>query len=120
MFVKLKYITVCVAFSITIQIFPQEELYTSFSVPANLKENANAVIRSNQLDITLNSVDDMTIYEKRIITVLNKEGDKAIDAYVHYDNNVKIKMLEVLVFNQLGIITKKINLRPLQAIVELL
>ncbi|WP_165876189.1 DUF3857 domain-containing protein [Mariniflexile fucanivorans] len=87
----------------------QEKFYTSFSIPANLNENANAVIRSKQLNITINAVDDMTVYEKSIITVLNKEGNSSLDAYVHYDNNVKIKTLEVQVFNQLGALIKKIK-----------
>ncbi|MFD0989152.1 DUF3857 domain-containing transglutaminase family protein [Mariniflexile jejuense] len=94
---------------ITIQVSSQEKFHTSFTLPSNLKENANAVIRSNELIITINSVNDMTVYQKRIITVLNKEGNKNIDAYVHYDNNVKIKTLEVLIFNQLGANIKKIK-----------
>ena len=109
MFLKLKCVIVCVVFFITMQMSSQEKFYTSFSIPANLNENANAVIRSKQLNITINAVDDMTVYEKSIITVLNKEGNSSLDAYVHYDNNVKIKTLEVQVFNQLGAVIKKIN-----------
>ena len=79
--------------AITIQVSSQEKFYTSFTIPSNLKENANAVIRSNELNITINAIDDMTVFEKRIITVLNKEGDSNIDAFAHYDKNVKIKTL---------------------------
>ena len=79
-------------FFITMQMSSQEKFYTSFSIPANLNENANAVISSKQLNITINAVDDMTVYEKSIITVLNKEGDSSLDTYIHYDNNVKLKL----------------------------
>ncbi|MFG6686577.1 DUF3857 domain-containing transglutaminase family protein [Mariniflexile sp. HNIBRBA6329] len=106
---KLKYIIFFIVFLITIQISSQEKLYVSFSIPNNLKENANAVVRSSELNITLNAIDDMTVYEKRIITILNKEGNSSLDAFVHYDNNVKIKTLEVLVFNQHGAVIKKIK-----------
>src|SRR5690606_29432422 len=75
----------------------------------NLKQNSNAVVRLHQVNITLNSINDMDVFEKRIVTVLNKEGDDDIDAVVHYDNNVKIKELEVVVYNQLGMVIKKIK-----------
>lgn len=106
---KLKNKVLYILLFITIQVSSQEKFQTSFTLPSNLKENANAVIRSNELIVTINSVNDMTVYQKRIITVLNKEGNKNIDAYVHYDTNVKIKTLEVLIFNQLGANIKKIK-----------
>ncbi|MBP0903093.1 DUF3857 domain-containing transglutaminase family protein [Mariniflexile gromovii] len=106
---QVKHIVLYFILFASIQIYSQENLYTSFSIPINLKENANAVIRSSELNITMNAIDDMTVYEKRIITILNKEGNGSLDAFVHYDNNVKIKTLEVLVFNQLGAVIKKIK-----------
>lgn len=106
---KVKHIILYFVLFTTLQISSQGNLHASFSIPANLKENANAVIRSSQLDITINSVDNMTVYEKRIITILNKEGNSNTDAFVHYDNNVKIKTLEVLVFNQSGALIKKVK-----------
>lgn len=106
---RLKTILFCVVLVIVTQINSQEKLLTSFLVPANLKENANAIIRSNEVNITLNSVSDMVVSQKRIVTVLNKEGNSCIDAYVHYDNNVKIKTLEAIVYNQLGAEIKKIK-----------
>ncbi|MGK0255206.1 MAG: hypothetical protein ACI9OE_002730 [Mariniflexile sp.] len=93
----------------TTSIFSQERLYTGFTIPENLKQNANAVIRSQQVEISLKSSSEMIIVVKRIMTVLNKEGNDNINAYVHYDNNVKIKELEVLVFNNLGSEIKKIK-----------
>lgn len=90
-------------------MFSQENLRSSLTLPANLKQNSNAVVRLHQVNITLNSINDMDVFEKRIVTVLNKEGDDDIDAVVHYDNNVKIKELEVVVYNQLGMVIKKIK-----------
>ncbi len=90
-------------------LFSQENLYSYSSIPENLKQNSNAVVRLHQVNVLLNSINNMDVSEKRIITVLNKQGNDNIDAYVHYDNNVKIKELEVRVFNQLGIEIKKIK-----------
>tara|TARA_R110002049_G_scaffold290569_4_gene473995 strand:+ start:5705 stop:7612 length:1908 start_codon:yes stop_codon:yes gene_type:complete len=101
-------VNVIIAF-ITLAASSQENLYTSFSIPDNLRQNANAVIRLSSIDIELKSSDDMLVTEKRVITVLNKEGDKNIDAYVGYDNTTKIKDLEVLVFDNFGKEIKKVK-----------
>lgn len=87
----------------------QENLLTSFTIPAKLTKNANAVVRSNDVQISLNASDDMRIVVKKIITVLNKKGASAVDAYLHYDDNLKIKDLEVLVYNAMGSEIKKIK-----------
>lgn len=106
---QLKPILVYFLFFISQQIYSQEKFYISFTIPTNLTENANAVIRSNEQIITMNAVDDMTVYERRIITVLNKEGNDDINAFVYYDNNVKIKTLEAIIYNQIGATIKKIK-----------
>ncbi|MFI1745184.1 DUF3857 domain-containing protein [Thalassobellus sediminis] len=93
----------------TITVFSQESLYTSFTIPDNLKQNANAVVRLNDMNISIKSANEMYITKKRIVTVLNKEGDDDVDAYVHYDKNVKINDLQVLVYNQFGAVIKKIK-----------
>jgi len=93
----------------TVIVFSQENFYTSFTIPNNLRQNANAVVRSNEQIITINDIDNMTVFEKRIITVLNKEGNDDVGAYVPYDNNVKIKELEVQVYNDFGALLKKVK-----------
>ncbi len=93
----------------TLTVTSQENLYTSYTIPANLKEKANAVIRSQEVYISLKSSSEMYVTKKKIITVLNKEGNNDVDAYVHYDNNLKIKSLEVLVFDNFGNEIKKIK-----------
>src|SRR5690606_10736599 len=90
-------------------LFSQENLYSSASIPENLKQNVNAVVRLHQVNVSVNSINNMDVSEKRIITVLNKQGNDNIDAFVHYDPNVKIKELEVLVYNQFGKEVKKIK-----------
>ena len=87
---------------VSIQVLAQESLYTSLTIPSKLRENANAVVRYNHVQIALNSSYEMSVLQKRVVTILNKEGDDAINAVVHYDNNVKIKNLEVKVYNNFG------------------
>ncbi|MDD7886846.1 DUF3857 domain-containing transglutaminase family protein [Flavivirga sp. 57AJ16] len=94
---------------ISLSVSSQENLYTSYTIPANLKEKANAVIRSNDIHISLRSSSEMYVTKKKVITVLNKEGDDHVGAYAYYDDNVKIKSLEVLVFDNFGKEIKKIK-----------
>lgn len=96
-------------FMVGLNITAQNLSYLSLTIPENLKKNANAVIRSNEVNVSINSVSEMVVSTKRVITVLNKKGDSKVDAYVHYDNGVKIKTLQVLVYNAFGIEIKKIK-----------
>jgi len=106
---NIKSLVIIFTLLLTTNLFSQENLYSSTSIPENLKQNANAVVRLHQVNVSINSINNMDVFEKRIITVLNKEGNDNLDAYLHYDNSVKIKELEVLVFNQLGIEIKRIK-----------
>ncbi|WP_166963152.1 DUF3857 domain-containing protein [Yeosuana marina] len=107
MFIK-SVCTVLLVFS-SLTIVSQENLYSSSTIPENLKKSANAVVRLNDIDVSLESSKKMVIKKKSLITVLNKEGDDNIDAYVFYDDDVHIKELEVLVYNKFGDLIKKIK-----------
>ncbi|KJD32551.1 hypothetical protein PK35_10115 [Tamlana nanhaiensis] len=87
--------------------FSQENLYTSFTLPDHLTKNANAVLRYEKFNIAINAVDDVTITEKRIITVLNESGDRLIQAGSWYDKYRKIKKIEAVIYNNYGSEIKK-------------
>ena len=106
---NLKYILNILFLLKIVTSYSQENLTTSFTVPEHLIKNANAVIRSNDVQISLKSSSEMSVLEKRIITVYNKEGDDDINAVIYYDNNVKIKVLEAIVYNAAGSQIKKIK-----------
>lgn len=99
---NLKYcVNICMIFT-TLLVFAQDNLYTSITIPGDLKENANAIIRLDQVNIDLNSTSEMHVQGRKIITVLNKRGDRHVQTYAHYDNRTKIKNLQVLVFDANG------------------
>ncbi len=105
----LKSITNILMLFVTLTLFSQDNLYSSLTIPDDLKKNANAVVRLNEIIVSLKSSSEMSIKEKRIITVINKQGDKTLDAYVHYDKNVKIKTLEAIAYDAAGNEIKKIR-----------
>ena len=68
----------------------------------SLKNNANSVIRLNQVDIDIKNQRTMTIKTHRIITIFNKNGINDIDAIAHYDKKTAIKNLSATIYNAVG------------------
>ena len=90
------------------KLFSQESIkLSSLLIPKELKENANAVIRFNQVTVDVLGVDEMVVKEKRIVTVLNKLGKTHVDAYKNYDDDTKITKLTAIIYDVLGNKIKK-------------
>ena len=94
-------------FLISSSVFSQEIGLSSFLIPKELKENANAVIRSSSTEIIIEAVDKMVVRQKRIVTVLNKLGKSDVGAYASYNNDTKIKKISAIVYDALGNKIKK-------------
>lgn len=90
-------------------VFAQKNQYPLNTISDELKENADAVIRFEQTDIAITSQRSMTIKEQRVITVLNKKGMSAINAYEYYDKKRSIKNVEAVVYDVFGNEIKKIK-----------
>ncbi|TDQ22735.1 DUF3857 domain-containing protein [Tenacibaculum caenipelagi] len=96
-------------------LFSQEPIKLSYNlIPLELTENANAVVRLNELVITVEAVDQLTIKQKRIVTVLNKLGKTHINAYKHYDGDTKITKLSAIVYDAFGNKIKKYSKNDFQ------
>lgn len=80
--------------------------FTSLTLPKELTESANAVVRQDDILIDITSYNRFVHTNTRIVTVLNKKGDDDIGAVFFYDENTNIKSLEVRIYNSLG---KEIN-----------
>ncbi|MFL9831358.1 DUF3857 domain-containing protein [Flavobacterium sp. ST-87] len=87
----------------------QKNEYAVSLIADSLKENANAVIRLNQLDIVISSQKSMTIRTHKIITVFNENGLSAIDAFENYDKTTSVKSVEAKIINAFGNEIKKIK-----------
>ncbi|AZJ37004.1 DUF3857 domain-containing protein [Tenacibaculum singaporense] len=89
-------------------IFSQEKQnLSSISIPKELKESANAIIRLNKTIIDVETIDHLVVKQQRIVTVLNKLGKKHINAYKHYNNDTKITKLSAIIYDALGNKIKK-------------
>ena len=87
----------------------QKTEYSSLLIPDSLKQNANAVVRLDQIDILISSQQSMNIKNKRVVTVLNEQGQGAIDAYEYYNKKTRIENIQATIFDAFGNEIKKIK-----------
>lgn len=90
-------------------LFAQKNKYLVSQIVDSLTTNANAVVRLNQLDITISSQRKMSIYIKRVVTVINKNGIGAINAVSGYDKTSSINNIEAIIYDAFGNEIKKIK-----------
>lgn len=83
--------------------------YSALNIADSLKDNANAVVRLNQIDITIASQREMKINTLRVITVLNEKGLSAIDAVENYNKRTVVNDIEATVYDIVGREIKKIK-----------
>lgn len=91
-------------------LFAQTPLeFQSITLPDDLKDNADSIIRDEQ--ITVNIPDQRTLEHTvyRVITVLNKKGLSDINAGVGYDKDSRVKKLEATIYDKFGKEIKKIK-----------
>ncbi|MDP2061078.1 MAG: DUF3857 domain-containing protein, partial [Flavobacteriaceae bacterium] len=99
---------VFVYLSFSNEILAQKQIdYTFANIPPELIKNANAVVRLQETKIDIHSFKDLTVKKKRIVTVLNKYGDKFVQTYQFYDAYQKILSLEANVYDKNGGFVKR-------------
>ncbi len=98
-----------IAFLFATTIFAQKTEYSTLLIPDSLKQNANAVVRLEQIDIVISSQRNMNVKKKRVVTVLNEKGLESIDAYENYDKKTAVSTIQATVFDDFGNEIKKIK-----------
>ena len=94
--------------------FAQESYHSILTIPDNLKTNAYAVVRLNDVQIDLDNPYKMIVKNHRIVTVLNKYGNGYAKIYVPYDNHSSVKSIKAVVYNAFGSEIKKIRSKDIK------
>ncbi|WP_281989420.1 DUF3857 domain-containing protein [Aquimarina aggregata] len=103
----LQFLVAIVLFTYT-DIYAQDEINLQVSqIDTSLTKDANAVVRSEEVVIEINSISSVTVKTKRIVTVFNKYGKGYADSYEAYDPTTKIKKLQAIVYDSSGEEIKK-------------
>lgn len=87
----------------------QDTNYQSIVLDEDLTKNANAVVRLDEMTVDILSQENMLITSKRVITVLNRHGNRHVRAFAGYDNSRKVKSVKAIVYNSFGKEIKKIK-----------
>ncbi len=91
--------------------FSFSQHYNVTGIPEEVLQNSDAVVRMDKMVVVVEAKDKMKVTNKRVVTVLNENGDKHLHAYVFYDKNVKVSRLEAIVYNAKGKEIQKIKKR---------
>ena len=78
------------------------ELVSSLTIDEALSKSANAVVRLDETKIEISNVKSLKENYRRIVTVLNKSGNKHVGAYVGYDSSIAIKKLGAIIYDAFG------------------
>jgi len=105
---KTSIIALCIVlFFIVLNSTAQKIEYSSLLISQELKENANAVIRNDQTEVIVNSINQLTVKRNRAVTVLNKLGKDEIKAYQHYNNDSRVSSISAVIYDAFGNKIKK-------------
>lgn len=96
-----------VLFLIVQKTAAQKVEYSSFLIPQELKENANAVIRNDQTEVVVNSINQLIVKRNRVVTVLNKLGQNEVNAYQHYNDDSRVSSISAIIYDASGNKIKK-------------
>jgi len=88
-----------------------QENYPLSDIKFEMLINANAVVRENTIHLEINDVDNIVITKKRVVTILNKSGERFIDAYENYDGGISILDQEAIIYDAQGKEIKKVKER---------
>ena len=103
-------ITLILFFLIFIGYSQNNELI-AITIPLELKQDANAVVRNNSIEITIEEENKMIVSRKQVVTVLNKLGKADAKIGESYDNDTKITKLSAIIYDALGNQIKKFRER---------
>ncbi|MGY3212120.1 DUF3857 domain-containing transglutaminase family protein [Mucilaginibacter sp. HD30] len=84
-------------------------VYTAASIPKELMPYASAVVRNEVISTEVKAVDNVIYHVKRVVTILNKNGDDEAEVNVFYDKANSIKDIRGAVYNEFGQQVSKIT-----------
>jgi hypothetical protein len=82
--------------SVWSQVFP------ATSIPDSLKENSHLVIREFVTELSLQSVNKGSVKIRRVLTILDKEGENQAVLVVPYDKNTSVTINQIVVYDKNG------------------
>ena len=82
---------------------------SALTIPDSLSKNADAVVRFDDVQITLESSKKMNVKIKKAVTILNKQGIHNTELVFYYDKSTDLKDIDIITYNSLGFEEKKVK-----------
>lgn len=102
LFPTLTFITTAALSLVSGLIFAQNNLYSSFTIPASLRENATHVVRLRETEIEIDDDYSMVMKEKVIITLLSNDAGSYSYLFSYDDKFRTTKKMEGRVYDAAG------------------
>lgn len=93
---------ICVVNLMTLAMLCQAQQYAASLIPDSLKENAAAVIRLEEEQVNVRSASKVDYTSKRVVTVLNEEGEKYALLVQGYGKLVSVESIEGTLYDANG------------------
>src|SRR4030066_522655 len=89
--------------------YAQDFDFSSLSIPENLKEDANSVIRFENYAVEIKSQREMIVSFQTAITIYNDLGDEHANLAIYYNKRRTINEVKATIYDSKGAIIKKIK-----------
>jgi transglutaminase-like putative cysteine protease len=91
------------------QVYSQSENKLSCElIPAELRSNANAVVRNSQIILEVKELNEVIYVQKKTITILNKAGKDYATCILLYDPSIRVKEIRAALYDKYGNLLHKI------------
>ena len=95
---------------ISIRLMAKDEIkYPVSSIPNEMKENVNIVLREEEMRFKINSKNSATQYEHKAFTIFNEKGNLVAEEIIFYDKLTRIVFVNASVYDANGKLIKKLK-----------
>lgn len=98
-------------FIFAIDGYSQNENFQSLIIPTELREGADAIIRLDEVEVTVNSKRDVRVNLRTAVTVLNQAGDRHVVNHIYHSNSIKVRKAEAVIYDAFGKEIRKLRRR---------
>jgi hypothetical protein len=87
--------------------------YAAKSIPDSLKENADAVLRMENISVYISAIDKAVVKHKYVITILNENADEFAKYANQYDDLISLSDISATLYDANGIKIKSLKRREI-------
>lgn len=99
------YLYLCLVCLLSFPVFAQD--YAVTSIPSELLENANAVVRFDDKEVEIRRPNDLYIKRKKVITFLDETAHNSMYQIFHYYGVIRVNLLKGKLYNANSEVTKR-------------